>query len=314
MNSFFVGNFVEEQTLRKQQFIQLLESVAIVTPTVPLQRAKFNKKISIVFGHFYDNAVRCVDGAAAAVLFKKAEVYLTTTTKLSYSQNNHIFFDSVIPGAFSNKAILQRVIKEGKLMVFKYPLSQVEDHVSSVAKDIEFCDEVKRRLDSGLDGIVNYEKFEVQSATNGVTIGSVSPLYPMVLCDFHESKFSDEFILRILTRIYDTLEMIHNLGLCVCDIKLSNLYMDGDCNVDIADFGGYGEIDSQLGEHTPEFIPNDLVEANVRSIMVDKMCLVSVAFKLLKIAPVSHTVAGFRECVNRIEETALKNFLLSCWP
>lgn len=305
---------MEEQRCKKQQFITLLHDAAIVTPTNPAQRTRFDKKISIVFGHFYDNAVRCIDGAAAAVLFEKANVYLTTTTKLSYSQNKQVFFDSVIPGAFSDKAILQRLIKDGKLMVFKYPLSQVEDHVSSVAKDIEFCDEVKRRLDSGLDGIVNYEKFEVQSATNGVTIGSLSPLYPMVLCDFHESKFSDEFILRILTRIHDTLEKIHNIGLCVCDLKLSNLYMDGDCNVDIADFGGCGAVGSQLGEYTPEFIPNDLVEANVRSIMVDKMCLVSVAFKLMKISPVSHTVKGFLESVNGIEEGALKDFLQSCWP
>ena len=68
-------------------------------------------------------------------------------------------------------------------MVFKYP--QVEDQACSVAKDFEFCDEVKKRNNGAtLDGIVNYEKFEVQS-TNVVTIGSLSPLYPMVLCCLH---------------------------------------------------------------------------------------------------------------------------------
>ena len=97
-----------------------------------------------VFETFFDRAIRCIDGSAAKAVFNLTENSVTTNTEIDCATRD-TYFDGPVPGAFSNKAGLQRVVSGGKLLVFKYPLSTTLEHITSVAKEFEFCNLVRSR-------------------------------------------------------------------------------------------------------------------------------------------------------------------------
>jgi serine/threonine protein kinase len=103
---------------------------------------------------------------------------------------------------------------------------------------------------------------------------------------------------------------VHNQDLSINDIKPDNMYMDGQGNVDIGDFGGVTKIGEGFRETTQNYIPQDMYESNVAIPAVDYMCLINSIIEMSG-GRIGGNVKQLREAVDRVNNQNVRNRLLT---
>lgn len=268
---------------------------------------KFQRKIDIVFNKMFEMAMCCTTSAVAREIYDSADRWASTTSAIRLAENNNIILDGALPGAFSNKACLERVIwNDNTVRIFKFSQTDDQNFQRSVMKDIEFCDELKR-LNMGVlpNGIVEYIEFNL--VTDKPIIGSISRAYLMSVADL-KLALPYGTILSIFQRVIGIVNSVHLLGLVINDIKSSNLYFDVLNKVDIADCGSYTCIGELVHEYSTDVMPEDF--DGYGSKFFDKLCLVVTCLRLAKLEPPRGSTALI-EFVKEMENAPLKDAMLS---
>lgn len=295
-----------------QKFKELLAEAGIA-PVNAVDIARVNRVIEMVFHRFTSAATSCVTSYTAKALFEQARNLPTTRTVNAVARVG-VHLDGPLDGAYSNKASLEKVLifdsaNPGmfKLKIFKAARDRMFEH--AILADITFCATVKSRLSCFPNFMVEYEPFEFKTSENLTVSGSISKQHVTYVAAFN-GPFRALDLLVHFNRLTDVLNALHQVNLCIIDIKPENIYVMDDTFA-FADYGGAGEIDSPLGEHTIGFIPEEFIQEARRSAAIDKFCLVVTFLKLLtqdRLPTV--TVEIVRNAVRGLEESELKKNML----
>jgi len=262
---------------KRQYFSDLVFESGVARPSKVLEITKFNHVMDKVFLQFPVEATSCVNPSVARYIFDRAKALIGTATRMHVSSLGlMIDLDGLLPGAFSNKSILELVIKEGVPFVFKFA---VDDHYQeSIDRDIEHSAVFKN-----IPGLVVYEGFAIPKSVAGCYYrGSISKVYVLSLNKLSNFPLSPLLLKKIIVTVSGTFKKVHDLGYVFNDLKPDNIYMDSNGDIDIGDFGGVTKIGRAFVEITEEYIPADLASSNVSIPLVDKMCLVNTVLQLSK--------------------------------
>jgi hypothetical protein len=249
-----------------------------------------------------EQANNCVSPNTAKFLYARAKAMIGTATRLEATVLG-IDLDGLLPGVFSNKAILELVIKDGIPYVFKFAIDV--QFQKSIDMDFEAS-----ALMKGIEGLVRYTRFEVERPSRaGKYVGSLSMFYALSLNKLRP-PLSEVLLVSIIDRVSRTIALVHNQDLSINDIKPDNMYMDGQGNVDIGDFGGVTKIGEGFRETTQNYIPQDMYESNVAIPAVDYMCLINSIIEMSG-GRIGGNVKQLREAVDRVNNQNVRNRLLT---
>ena len=293
----------------RDRYIRLLADGGVVCPSnSALNKSVFFKTVDNALDYYGARARECVSSETAVGQYKAAKQLAGTRTRLSCG-NSGIILDCILPGAYSNKAILQRVIYKGKPYIFKFPQSSGDsDQVNSVISDYIFCKKLKKDDTVLLPGLVHYDTLTIKKQDESVIQGTISSIYAFSLQVLHR-PLPASFLITVVKRVADTLKEVHDRGWVICDLKPDNMYMSVEGLVDVGDFGGALEIGETIKEHTPEYLTEDLLEAATVVPAVDFVCLATSTLKLLDIPYKRDTIDDVRSAVTLVEDTDLKSLL-----
>lgn len=203
----------------------------------------------------------------------------STRLELMMSEDTQVILDGLVPGAYSNKAILQFVIVNKAPYVFKYPT--LPSYANIIIKDFEFCERLKRANGNILPrGIVEYRRLCILNKDKQEIIGSISKVYCFSLSQLCK-PLPSSFVSELGFHLVDVVEEVHALGFVINDIKPENIFMGVDVSIDIGDFGGATSTGDVLFETTDDYYPIDLRECRYAYPVGDWMCLVNTIFELL---------------------------------
>jgi serine/threonine protein kinase len=272
----------DELTARRDHFRKLLLEAGISPGRSVAELKKFAKIIETAFTRFTSETVNCNSYEIAKLIFEKAKAIFGTNTRLklmeSESSADQIILDGLVPGAYSNKAVLQYVLVNGVVYVFKYPTAP--DFAESIRKDFQFCNALKDRNGGNLpSGIVEYRKLTITNSANETIDGSISKVYCMALSSL-SIPLPPAYIASIGNRLIKIVEEVHSLGYVINDIKPDNIFLGQDGSIDIGDFGGATTIGDTLNEVTVDYYPQDLRDSRHAQRTGDWMCLVNTIFTL----------------------------------
>lgn len=260
---------------KREYFSELVLNSGVAPPSNIMEKKKFDNVVDKVFLQFSAEATSCVNPSVAQYIFNRAKALIGTATRMRVSSLGlMVDLDGLLPGAFSNKSILELVVKEGVPCVFKFATdSQFQD---SIDRDIHYSTVFKT-----ISGLVVYESFTIPKSVSGhYYCGSISKVYVLSLNKLSTFPLSPLLLKKIIVRVSDTFKRVHDLGYVFNDLKPDNIYMDSNGDIDIGDFGGVTEIGKAFLEITEEYIPADLVSSNISIPLVDKMCLVNTVLQL----------------------------------
>ena len=269
---FTVG---QELMKKREYFSELVLNSGVAPPSNNMEKKKFDNVVDKVFLQFSVEATSCVNPSVAQYIFNRAKALIGTATRMHVSSLGlMVDLDGLLPGAFSNKSILELVVKEGVPCVFKFATdSQFQD---SIDRDIHYSTVFKN-----ISGLVVYERFTIpKSVSEHYYCGSISKVYVFSLNKLSTFPLSPLLLKKIIFTVSNTFKRVHGLGYVFNDLKPDNIYMDSNGDIDIGDFGGVTEIGKAFLEITVEYIPADLVSSNTSIPLVDKMCLVNTVLQL----------------------------------
>jgi serine/threonine protein kinase len=294
----------------REGYEQLLKKAGVTQGVGFRDLKRYKATVNKVFEQFGKEVATCHDEEVAKSYFDKCKNFAGTSTILALVDDKELVIDGVLSNAFSNKAVLQRVVLKGHPYVFKYPLDRTdESQKSSILCDISFSELLTERAGGKpLVGIVPYTRFEI--VANGSTVfGSLSPIYVMSLNELH-APLPKKFILNLCNRVLTALDFIHLQGWIVGDIKPSNLFLASNGDIDIGDFGGAVRFSSSLREYSYEYLPLDL-HGLPATLKVDYACLVVTILEMMKARPSYLTLEGLRQKVNILADLDIKDLLVS---
>ena len=124
----------------RSNFVSLLTDGGMGPPMESSALKKYNNNVDKVFTMFGDNVRYCMNSIIAIRYFDSAKYAVGTRTRFKYMTEN-IILDGELPGVFSNKAFLERVIVKDIPSIFKFPQHPSEKfQYESVMRDVAFTD------------------------------------------------------------------------------------------------------------------------------------------------------------------------------
>lgn len=270
----------ENKEASRAHFRELLSNLGIGYAATTIEAGKISRAIEIAFTRFAQEANNCNSSDVAKLIYEKSKAIIGTSTRMEIMSNGNdqVILDGLLPGAYSNKAILQYAVVNNTPYVFKYPTSI--GFRAAICKDFEFCERLKVAAGGSLPlGLVDYQRLCVVKTSGEEVVGSISKVYCFSLNQLTK-PLPSSFVARLGHRLVDTLRKVHSLGSVINDVKPGNIFVGVDGSIDIGDFGGATAIGDPLVETTDEYFPVDLKDYHAYP-LGDWMCLVNSIFELL---------------------------------
>ena len=290
----------------RRDFISRLTNMGVDTAS-----RSFEKDVDSCFNRYFENIQRISSDNMAIDIWKRSKRRSGATTRLAQSPN--IILDGEVPGAESNKAFFEFVLFHGVPMVFKYAQSADAVQEEFINKDVHFTNILTQKYNNQLPpGLVNYTSFSIHKSDSAGTVsGSLSPHFPLTLHSLTSRPLPADYLLSVGHQVLDSINIVHSIDYSINDIKPSNLFIQSNGHVCIADYGGYTAMDAaSLQEYSPEYMPEDLLSVRVCR-KHDESCLASSLLELYSLKPIKITLSTLHRAANLVDHLELREFILS---
>lgn len=261
----------------RRNFIQYLAASGIDTSS-----ASFQRKVDKAIHYYAENVKYCSSPYAASLIWTKANMRCGTQTRGTAIVSD-IIIDGDVPGAESNKAIFQFVLKDDQIYVLKLPQSNDETQKDFVIKDIIFSKNLQNGHTSFPSGFVQYHSIQILKSDGHEFTGSLSFYYELTLHQLM-TPLPMKYIINLANHLISSIKYVHSLGYIIGDIKPENIFLGKNGIKDIGDYGAAVPIGTNIIEFTADFMPAELVEQPAAPIH-DWLCLVSTILHMMAAKP-----------------------------